>query len=162
MPKREAERTVQQSLLDRLIDQEPTRSADALMTRAQSVTALKHALRRDIEWLLNTRRIAEPAPKEPFEELGKSLYQFGLPDFTGLSAEAPETRDRLRRQVEETVIVFEPRLSSVRVSLLESDTVGRRELRFLIEGLLNMDPMPEHVAFDTVLETVSGRFQIRD
>jgi len=64
MAKAELERTVQQSVLDRLVDDDPTNQAESPMSRAESVRALKESLRRDLEALLNTRRTAETAPEE--------------------------------------------------------------------------------------------------
>jgi type VI secretion system protein ImpF len=34
-------------------------------------------------------------------------------------------------------------------------------LRFQIQGLLDMDPAPEHISFDTVLQLSSGEYQVR-
>jgi type VI secretion system protein ImpF len=160
MAKREAERTVQQSLLDRLIDKEPESSADKQVTWAQSVIQLKNAVRRDLEWLLNTRRIVHTAP-ESFAELGHSLYHYGLPDVTSLSADAPDTEKKLMRQLEEAVELFEPRLTNVRVSAVKLEDKDARQIRFLIEALLDMEPNPEQVMFDTVLEISSGKFAIK-
>ena len=72
MAPQEVERTVQWSVLDRLIDTDVDASTEPPMTWAQSVRELKRALRRDLEWLLNTRRIVVPAP-EGFTELPRSL-----------------------------------------------------------------------------------------
>jgi type VI secretion system protein ImpF len=151
------ERSVQQSLLDRLIDLDPKTSAEAPSTWAASVRQLKASLRHDLEWLLNTRRIPTPAP-ESFQELSQSLYHFGFPDITSLGRDSKDVRVKLLRQVEETISVFEPRLANVRVSLAEVEDDGKRELRFLIEGLLRMEPNPEQVVFDTVLEISSGEY----
>src|ERR671917_476864 len=107
MARAELERTVQQSLLDRLIDLDPASSADPPTTFAQSVRQLKAALRRDLEWLLNTRRIPDPAP-EHFKEVHRSVYHFGLPDITSLARDSTDARTRLLRQVEETIATFEP------------------------------------------------------
>ena len=159
MAQREVERTVQQSVLDRLIDDDPKSSVEAPMRFAQSVNRLKHSLRRDLEWLLNTRRIPDPAG-DTFSEVQKSLYHFGLPDISSMSGDSPDVRRRLLRMVEETIAMFEPRLAGVRVSLLESRDKGRRHLRFAIEGMLQMDPSPEPIAFDTMLEISSGKFHI--
>ena len=49
--------TVTLSVLDRLIDLEPKAAVEAPLTRSQSVRLLKAAVHRDLEWLLNTRRI---------------------------------------------------------------------------------------------------------
>jgi type VI secretion system protein ImpF len=159
MPKRELERTVHLTVLDRLIDKDPRSAADAPMTWAHSVRELKESVRRDLEWLLNTRRIPDLAP-DALEEVGKSLYHYGLPDVTSLSADDHNTKMRLMRYVEQAIEMFEPRLGAVKVSLGESERKDRRELRFLIEGLLKMEPSPEQVAFDTSLEISSGKFQV--
>ena len=63
MPRQDADINVTPSLIDRLIDLEPANSSDPPSTRSQSVRQLKLALRRDLEWLLNTRRIPEEAPE---------------------------------------------------------------------------------------------------
>jgi type VI secretion system protein ImpF len=160
MAPQELERTVQRSVLDRLFDADPDTTTEVPLTWAQSVRELKRAIRRDLEWLLNTRRIAQLAP-EAFTELPNSVYHYGLPDITSLAAESVSARDWLRRQVEQTIMVFEPRLSGVRVTIATEDVEGRRELRFVIDGLLRMEPSPEQVQFDTVLEVTSATFEVR-
>jgi len=149
------------STLDRLIDQDPDASAEAVPNRSQSVRQLKEALRRDLEWLLNTRRIAVP-PDESLKELNRSVYVYGLPDFTAYSLKNPKDQTKLVRFLHQTVKIFEPRLANVRVVPLEETTGFARTLRFRIEGLLLMDPAPEHVSFDTVLELTSGEYEVRD
>src|SRR5882724_887059 len=88
MVKREIERTVQPSILDRLTDTEPRVSADPRTTYAESLRAFKVSVQRDLEWLLNTRRTPRPAPDE-FVELQNSLYNYGVPDITSLSSDSP-------------------------------------------------------------------------
>jgi type VI secretion system protein ImpF len=160
MAQREIERTVQPSLLDRLTDLDPRSSADPRVTFAESVREFKAALQRDLEWLLNTRRIPEPIP-EGFEHLPRSVYYYGLPDITSLSRDAKHSRTFLLRQVEAAIAAFEPRLTDVRIGLVEAEgDAFRRELRFHIEGLLRMDPTPEQVTFDTVLQFASGQYEV--
>jgi type VI secretion system protein ImpF len=124
------------------------------------VRGLKAALRRDLEWLLNTRRNPLAAP-ESMAELSQSLYNYGLPDFSALSADAPKDRQRLVVEIERTVALFEPRLRNVRVALIEGTVSGTRTLRFQIEGSLQMDPSPEHISFDGELQLANGDYQIR-
>ena len=154
------DRSVQQSLLDRLVDLDPKSSSELPPTWSESVRQLKTSLRHDLEWLLNTRRIPKHPP-ESFEELPRSLYNFGFPDITSLGRDSREVRMRLLRQVEETIATFEPRLAGVKVSLAETGEDGNRQLRFLIEGLLRMEPNPEQVVFDTVLEISSGEYHVK-
>jgi type VI secretion system protein ImpF len=148
------------SVLDRLLDNDPDISVEAIPTRSQSVRQLKDALRRDLEWLLNSRRIAIP-PDESLKELQRSTYVYGLPDFSAYSLGSIKDRVKLVRFLQATVKIFEPRLANVRVAPIEDTTPGTRTLRFRIEGMLVMDPAPEHVSFDTVLELTSGQYEVQ-
>src|SRR5215831_17766637 len=112
--------TVTLSVLDRLIDREPKNSKELPLSRAQSVRALHDAVRRDLEWLLNTRRIAIP-PEEGLKELNKSVYVFGLPDFTTFSLNAPAERTKLLRQLQAVIKLFEPRIAKARIVPLEGE-----------------------------------------
>jgi type VI secretion system protein ImpF len=153
------ELTVTPSVLDRLIDMEPRQAEDSPSTRAQSVRRLRLAVRRDLESLLNTRRNPDEAP-ESLAELSQSVYNYGLPDFSAVSLNSPKDRDWLLVVVERTVALFEPRLKDVRVTLLEATGINR-SLHFQIEGMLQMDPAPEQVSFDTILQLNNGEYQIR-
>ncbi|MEO8126605.1 MAG: type VI secretion system baseplate subunit TssE [Bryobacteraceae bacterium] len=150
------------SILDRLIDNEPSNRNEAVLSRAQSVRTLKSALRRDLEWLLNTRRIADDI-LDGYPDLAKSAYGFGLPDFTSFSFANVKDRARLLRALESAIRNFEPRLMAVRVVPLEtqSESGAKKLLRFQIEGLLRMDPAPERVSFDTVLQLTTGEYQVK-
>jgi type VI secretion system protein ImpF len=158
--RREIERSVQPSFLDRLVDLDPRASQDARVGLQESARRFKASLARDLEWLLNTRRVADPAPPE-YEELARSLHHYGVPDFTSLSKDSPESRDILLTRVEDAVATFEPRLRDVRISVVERTTENqRRELHFLIEGTLLMDPTPEFASFDTLFQFSSGEYRV--
>ncbi len=161
MARSDADLNVSLSLLDRLIDREPRAQTDSAVSRPQSVRLLKASLRRDLEWLLNTRRNPEAAP-ESMNDLSQSLYNYGLPDFAALSINAPKDRDRLLLELENTVALFEPRLKDIRVSMVDDGADGySRTIHFQIEAMLQMDPAPEQISFDTILQLSSGEYQIR-
>lgn len=144
-----------------MIDTEPANRQEVPLTRAQSVRALKAALRRDLEWLLNSRRcIQQPeAPDGTTLELTESVYDFGVPDFTSLSLNSGKDRQRLTRMLEEAVALFEPRLQGVRI--MQQSSEKHRSLRFIIEGMLQIEPSPELVSFDTFVELGSGEFHVQ-
>ena len=155
-------RPVQSSLLDRLTDEEPGNSHEVMPTRAESVIALRIAVRHDLEWLLNTRRDLV-AIDDSTPEARHSLLRYGVPDFSSMSRDGSDTLLRLVREVEECVADFEPRLSQVRVRAhVDPGMSGRPDLRFSIEGMLRVDPAPERVVYDTVLETGRGEYQVRE
>ena len=148
MANTEIERPVRPSVLDRLIDEDPKSNVEPPLTRSQSVRQFKTALRRDLEWLLNARRVITPVPEE-CEELARSVYTFGLPDITSMSKDSRESFERLARMIQSAVDVFEPRLGEVTVELKEGDSKLLRDVHFVIDGILKLDPMPERVMFDT-------------
>ena len=159
MPTTEREGPVTLSVLDRLIDQEPERKLEPPLTRAQSLRELKAALRRDLEWLLNTRRTIEEPPAS-LKELEHSLYNYGLPDVSSLYLRSSNDQDTLLKAIRVAINFFEPRLLNIKVTL-EPAADDTRVIRFGIEGLLRMDPAPEHVFFDTMLEPMSGQYQVK-
>jgi type VI secretion system protein ImpF len=155
----EIERTVQPSLLDRLTDLEPRVPADGSLSREESERAFRRAVERDVEALLNTRRTMFPAPAE-CPELRHSVYDFGLVDTTGIPVGTKSGRDRLLSALQDTLERFEPRLGTPRVRLVDADQKGAPQMRFVIEAILRMDPNPEQVLFDTVLEIASGEYDV--
>ncbi len=161
MARWEPDQTVAQSVLERLIDRDPQNPAsEPPLTRAQSVRQLKASVRRDLEWLLNSRRTPEPAGSE-YQELEKSLFNFGLPDLSSLNWQSQRDRQKLCRMLEQALTTFEPRLRRARVLLLEASAAAQHVLRFQIEGMLDMSPAPEHISFDTVLQLSSGEYQVK-
>jgi type VI secretion system protein ImpF len=147
------------SVLDRLIDDEPKNRSEVPLTRAQSVRLMKAALRRDLEWLLNTRRTIDPAP-ESARETARSVYHYGFADTSSKSVLSSRDQNDLVREMESTLATFETRLKRARVRL-EPVQGGVRALRFVIEGLLCMDPSPEPVVFDTLFELGKGEYEVR-
>ena len=66
------------------------------------------------------------------------------------------------RALQAAVKTFEPRMANVRIVPLEINPKGLRTMRIRIEGLLLMDPAPEHISFDTTLQLTTGDFRIKD
>lgn len=150
------------SVLDRLTDNDPrSPSGEAPLTRAESVRALRSGVRRDLEWLLNSRRTPDK-PGATLVETESSVYNYGLPDFSTYAIASPQEQTKLVRVLQDTVKLFEPRLANVRVVPIEISPKGLRTMRIRIEGLLMMDPAPEHISFDTTLQLTTGDFAIKD
>ena len=147
------------SVLDRLIDERPEETKEGPASRQTSLRLLKQAVKRDLEWLLNTRSTTETVPGG-LTEVNRSLVVFGLPDFTTATIKSPDDRERLRHAVEEAVRTFEPRLEGVEVSL-EGESDLERTVRFRIDARLKVDPAPEPVTFDTTLQLASGEFHVK-
>jgi type VI secretion system protein ImpF len=148
------------SVLDRLIDLDPGTTTEAEARSSSRIEELKQSVRRDLEWLLNSRRLLASPPPGALHA-PNSLLSFGLPDFSHVSLENSEHRESLRRTVEEAIGRFEPRLIAVEVTMPEGDAL-RRGIRFRIEGLLRVEPNPEPVSFDSTLRLPTRDFVVED
>ena len=146
------------ALLDRLTDDEPANRNEARLPRAQVLRAIKASLRRDLEWLLNTRRSIQE-PQEWMKEVQYSLHMYGLPDLTSYSLGTSQDQSLLAGLLEEAVAKFEPRLSNVVVNMIPLAGTNRI-LKFQIEGVLLIDTGPERIQFDTTLELASGSYTV--
>jgi type VI secretion system protein ImpF len=161
MPPNGYEKTVQLSVLDRLVDTEPEVRSEAPITRSESLRRLRQSVKRDLEWLLNTSRIADEFP-EAYVELRNSLWVYGIPDIASVTLNSAQDEQRLLRGIEEAISNFEPRLARVRVVCFDRITKKRAAIEFHIEAVLLVDPAPERIAFDTVLEMAKGSYTVKD
>ncbi|MCR4415611.1 MAG: type VI secretion system baseplate subunit TssE [Thermoguttaceae bacterium] len=147
------------SVLDRLLDNEPGASRETPRSRHQVLRELKAAVRRDLENLLNTRVRFTTWPAH-LTELEKSLVSYGIPDVTAADLGNARNRELFRRKLEDVVRRFEPRFKTVSISLLEPGDWTDRTLRFRIDALLRVEPVPEPVVFDSAVEPTTGDFKI--
>jgi type VI secretion system protein ImpF len=148
------------SVLDRLLDNEPQVSKEPASSRTQNLRALRAAVGRDLEALLNSRQETLQELPNDFVELSRSLLTYGLPDMTSFSLLNHDDRNRVRRSVEEAIEIFEPRLQRVRVAL-EAPREHDRGLRFRVDALLRVDPTPEPVSFDAVLQLTTQEYVVQ-
>jgi type VI secretion system protein ImpF len=153
-------RRVRPSLLDRLLDDAPGTARDGPAGPADSPAALRNAVRRDLEALLNARRRWRSWPSE-MAALAVSPLGYGLPDFAAGAFNDPARREELRVDIEDTIRRFEPRLSRVQVAVAEADDTLRPTLHLRIEALLHAEPAPEPVAFDTLVDPATDNVLIR-
>jgi len=148
------------SLLDRLLDDHPDLTHEAAAYRVDDLRGLKRSVARDLEAMLNTRQEALDELPEDLAEVRRSLLVYGLPDFTAFSLLGTRDRTRIRRALEDIIAVFEPRLERVRVALEDSQG-NDRALRFRVDGWLRVDPTPEPVTFDTVLQLNTREYVVQ-
>jgi type VI secretion system protein ImpF len=154
-------KNIQQGILDRLIDLEPQNRQEAPMTRAESLRQLRAAVKRDLEWLLNTTRMPIEVP-EACEEVNNSVLFFGLPDIASVSIQDVGEQQRLLRSLETAIEMFEPRLVRARVTTREPYQTTRQAITFHVEATLMIDPAPERISFDTVLEISKGAYSVKE
>ncbi len=150
---RAIESLVTQSLLDRLSqgDEPPS-------TRAHSLRVFKDSIKRDMEWLLNTRQPPIPDIMK-YAKASTSVVHYGLIDTSSLSLSSSTDHRKLQQAVHDCIASFEPRLKDVNV-VIDGEAGQRRQVRFHIEAQIRLDPAPEEISFDTVLDLTSGEYKV--
>ena len=154
-------KNVQPCLLDRLIDTDPENRQEPTISRNESLRQFRLSVKRDLEWLLNTTCAPIEIP-ESCEELKKSLLFYGLPDITSVSLHEAGDENKLLQSLEEAIEYFEPRLAHARVTSQESYNPTRQAITFHVEAVLMVDPAPERISFDTVLEITKGAYSVKE
>jgi type VI secretion system protein ImpF len=146
-------------LLDRLVDTDPSEASDRPLSAAAAMDALRTSLCSDLEELLNTRRRWRSWDPH-LTELERSLVGFGLPDFASGAFSDPRRREELRLIIEACIRRFEPRIASLKVSLIEATDKVSGTLRLRVDALLRAEPAPEPIAFDTVVDLITKNVTI--
>jgi type VI secretion system protein len=112
--------------------------------------AIVLSIHNHLERILNTRQ-------------GSALIaeDYGMPDFTNLigNFSSESTRD-LSRDIQQVIARYEPRLSNVRVAVVESDELST-SLHFQVScHLASDDGRSRPVAFQTIIDS-EGKVQVK-
>ncbi len=139
-------------LFERLIDHDPQESSEASPLRVHSREELRESVRREVGRLLNTRC---PVP----EERNGTVIDYGIPEFSWMSASSGDDRRQLANTIARKVTTFEPRLEQVRVRL-ECDSADPRALIGTIEGVLVVESIREAVSFPLLIQNKNGEVDV--
>lgn len=159
LPTGQHRRGFKPTLFERLFDQNPRISQDAVALRQWSVDELKDSVAKDVESLLNSRAGLRASEYVDFAEIGRSVLSFGMSDFVGLSLASPADRNLICATLERTIQMHEPRLRSIQVEL-DVDATSVNALRFSISAQLHVHPTSEPVNFDAVLRPSSLQYSV--
>jgi len=154
------------SLVDRL-SLEDSDLAEGVHDRAHldkvhyrdTIRRYKDSVKRDLEWLFNTRRTFDQR-LDRYPNVESSVYAYGLPDITSVNIGSVNDQRTLVDMMKESLRLFERRLTDVIIDF-EPVVGGNRSLQFRISGVLMMDPAPEEVCIDTVLDSTSSRYEVK-
>jgi len=149
------------SVLDRLFDNEPHNQVEQDVDQYQHLKQLRSSIRRDLEYLLNCRYCINEPPSE-LCEVQHSLFNYGLPDLATINIIDIEQRSRFIRKLERTLLTYEPRFKSMKITFLDNDDSIDRTLRFRIETVIYADPLPEVVIYDSVLESTTRSVSVKE
>ena len=154
---------LQPSLLDRLTDDEPDKSAEPRERRVLSLRTLREGVLRDLAWLLNTTNLLSVTGARKLPHLANSVLNFGVPDISGVPV-AGLNANQLERGIRQAIWDFEPRLirNSVAVRVVAGAANAHNKLTFEIEADLWAQPYPERLYLKTELDLDSASMSLAD
>jgi type VI secretion system lysozyme-like protein len=146
-------------LFERLTDESPrSLEEEARPFRVHETEELKVSVRRELSRLLNTRC---SVPSHLVVERERSVLDYGIPDFSSLSALAGDDQNRLARIVAQTITAFEPRLTDVRV-LVERVRANDRALLLRVDAMLTVGAHAEPISFPILVRAKTGEMEVQE
>lgn len=149
---------VRLSLLDRLVDDESRRGANAGALHRSTEDRLRESVRRDLAWLFNSGAIEQTTDLAGFEEVRRSVLNYGMPNATG-RALSDGAVHQLIEHMRQAILRFEPRIApdSLKVTRAPSGEQGAgHAIGLKIEGQLRTHPVPLELMLRTDLDLESG------
>jgi type VI secretion system protein ImpF len=150
------------SLLERLTDHEPERASEPGASEGVDDARLRHLVRRDLAWLLNTTHLAAGFELGEFPEVARSVLNYGVPDLTGRTLSSVKS-DQLERQITQGVLRYESRLvrETVRVQVSRAPNGSGKPTLFIeIAAVLRAEPLPVSLRVRAEVDVESGRVAI--
>lgn len=153
---------LQPCLLDRLTDDEPTKSEESRNQRLISHQRYRRGVLRDLEWLFNTQATLSVHGVQPFNlkdypEAYRSVINFGVRQLCGQTA--PDL-NQLQEDLADAIRTFEPRITP-RSLTIHAD-VERNHMTFDIQGELWANPLPEQLHLKTSVDLENGQSLLGD
>lgn len=143
------------------MDDEPGGLPERPPFRVQTRGQYGRSIARDLQWLLNTRcTVRDRRDRKDDEGVhGRTVLDFGLRDFTHLAPASWDDRQRLERELRETIEAFEPRLRLRRVRVEPREGHHRSAVAY-IEAQLLGEGVQEPVSFRLVLDGSEGNVRV--
>lgn len=154
---------LQPSLLDRLIDDDPTRTQEAREARVLTKPALRAAVLRDLAWLFNAANQATVLAAGRYPQVESSVLNYGLPSLSGGYASSIDI-GHLEASIRHAILTFEPRIVpqslQVRAEFNRSVLEMHNQIGLVIQGLLWAQPVPLEILLRTQIDLEEGGIRV--
>ncbi|WP_293266696.1 type VI secretion system baseplate subunit TssE [Neptunomonas sp.] len=147
----------QSAFMQQMLDHEPDKRNDGYQAPSARYRAYKNSVMLDLENLLNNRSRLDSSDAFEDDEL---LLSYGVTDFAHINISALSGREALRRKIQDAIRTNEPRLSDIRVALLDKQSDPNR-LGFRIEARLHVYTDAEPVIISASFEPARKVFNFQ-
>lgn len=136
-------------LFERLVDDEPERTAEPAPFRVVDERGMLDSISRELSWLLNTRAplSVRTVDAPPF----RSTVDYGGPDVARSGERNREELLQVAQEIAAAVTAFEPRLTSVTVSV-DWGTLKNRRVGMELSAMMRLGRILLPVSFAIYLD----------
>jgi type VI secretion system protein ImpF len=155
---------LQPSLLDRLTDLQPEKQKESISQQSLSQSQFKDAVIRDLGWLLNSVALDVCEDLDKYDEVQRSVLNYGLPDLSGHTTSTVDVRS-MEKSIRVAIQQFEPRIirNSLKVKVHSNiDEMSHNSMVFEISGAVFGQPSPFQVVLKSDFDLESGEFQLTE
>jgi type VI secretion system protein ImpF len=160
-----AQERLQPSLLDRLIDNDPTSKVESLDQKFLNKQALRQAVLRDLGWLLNATGYCPTLDEKQHPNVSRAVLNFGLPTMSGQFASTMQ-RASMEQALRQAILSFEPRILPLTLEIeivLEGYAMdSHNRVGLTIKGMLWAQPVPMEFLMRSRIDLEEGRFMVED
>jgi len=146
-------------LFDRLDIDGEAASGNRRAARTRAVEEAMRSITRDLQALLNTRSALSPASLKPYQEVSRSIVNYGLIDFAGMCMSSDTDQQEICKAVRLAIERHEPRLHKIAVTLQPRRGVINR-VDFVITARLKSAPQAEPMLFNAVFRPSLQQYSI--
>lgn len=153
---------LQPSLLDRLADNEPSKSIESRDQRILSIEKIHDCVVRDLSWLFNSENLSSGIDLTEYPDAAASTLNYGIPSFSGRFHGQQDER-QVEENLRESILRFEPRLIAETVHVRARFDSGDGQphlLSFEIEAMLWAQPVPLQLLVKAEVDLESGDFNV--
>ncbi|QJE00691.1 type VI secretion system baseplate subunit TssE [Massilia forsythiae] len=147
-------------LFDRLDADDDSDAHGRLRPSPGRADAWQESITRDLEALLNTRSALLPQALAGYDEVGKSVVNYGLIDFAGMCMTSDADQKRICTAVRLAIERHEPRLHKVSATLQPRKGAINR-VDFVITAELKNDQSAEAMQFNAVFQPSLQRYSLQ-
>lgn len=154
---------LQPSLLDRLRDDQPDKKEESRANRIISSDKLREYAIRDLSWLLNTVKMSVHHSLDEFEQVDRSVLNFGVSSLSGAAVSRDDIRP-IEVEVKKAITNFEPRINPKTLNVkvfFDTEEMGKNAMVFEIQGELWGNPIPTELFLKTEIDLETGSVNIR-
>ena len=141
------------------MDDLPQITTESVSEMHLDISRYKQAVARDLESLLNSRRVDFEERIESMPQARRSILTYGITDLSSLSLLDPGAQGYLRTQIKTAIERHEPRLHKVAVTLRASKGAINR-VDFVITARLKSVPLTEPMSFNAVFRPSLQQYSI--